>query len=630
MARALRKKPRRRSGSITKRKKTTSEPRMVVSPFTSVTERPRIDVRSVLNVSAERLTPSWIKKLIWATVAFIIVVLGSTILFLFVYFGGNSGGVRIEVEVPDEVRRGVPFEVVVNVENRAETLAQESEVTISVSEGVVYMGDVEEGEFVRDELGSMGSGSVTRRVYKFLAVGEADAVEEISFKLSYLSGRKTRFETRDVAKIRIVGETIPFTITVPDQILSGSTFDIKIDYENVSDFDFPEIAVGVEYPTSFTFIRSSLRPDSLNNYWRLGELRKNSSGDLTIGGSLVGREGDRFVLPVRILAEFLGREYVIAEEEVELAVAPSPLAIEINLNRSVGYVARVGEVFSYIIRYRNNSGIALADVVLEAKLVGELFDLTTVGTDADFDLRAQSVYWNASHISSFRLLDPNTSGEVTLMVKLKDNFPIERLNDKNFRVRLDVVMSSPSVPYYLSAPETKAIASIETKVRGQIAVDAKVFYRDAAAGIVNLGSVPPKVGVGTQYTIHWVLRNYSTDVSNISVGAFLPPEIRPTGIVKSNTDSIPFYNEETGEMLWTIEEMRATQGVLDAPLEAVFQIEGVPTTGHVGIFQPLVGVTSMRAHDEFTGVELGATDVALDTSLPDDITIAGDMGKIVP
>jgi hypothetical protein len=167
------------------------------------------------------------------------------------------------------------------------------------------------------------------------------------------------------------------------------------------------------------------------------------------------------------------------------------------------------------------------------------------------------------------------------------------------------------------------VADLESKIAGKIAVDAKAFYRDASSGILNSGLYPPQVGKPTQFTIHWILKNYSTDVSNVKVSAVLQSGVKFTGKVKGIDSSEPVYNASTKEVVWAIDKVVAGKGVLGQPLEVIFQVEITPGQNTVGQILDLIGPTQVEANDDFTGLELKSSDTTLTTGVPDDATIQG-------
>ena len=158
-------------------------------------------------------------------------------------------------------------------------------------------------------------------------------------------------------------------------------------------------------------------------------------------------------------------------------------------------------------------------------------------------------------------------------------------------------------------------------------VDAKAYFRDATAGILNEGPFPPKVNRATNFTVHWLITNYGTDISGIEVKAFLGPNVKMTNLAKSNAGSVPAYNAQTQEVSWQIDKIIATKGLLGSPPEAIFQVEVIPS--QAGNYWPLIQGTSLKATDDFTGISLTAVDSAITTLLPDDRTVLSSQGIVV-
>ena len=538
--------------------------------------------------------------------------------------------VDIETSLPEEIYRGVPFEMTVKIANETEDFLENAVLHLKTPTDVSVLTTLpNQGVLVSEEIGDLGSGSITQKTFSVIALGTEGESAHITVSVEYDIG-KSKFETERKQDIAALKTPLSFSVTRPDHVVQGSEFEFEIVYKNISTFDFPEVVFEAQYPASFQFQSASLTPDSLNNYWKLGALNHGSEGKLTIHGILDGAGVSPPAFSIVASAIFLGKPYPIAEKNIELTLAPSPINLEIAVNRNPNYIARIGDRLVYTVQYQNRSGIALADVILKADLVGELFDFSSTQTSGFINPVTHQITWNADRVPSLRLLDPGASGEVNLEIRLKPVFPIERLSDKDFSVQLRVRAESPSVPYYLSASRTSAATFTETKVSGLMFLDTQVLYRDAGSGMVNAGTVPPRVGEPTQYTIRWIVRNYATDAKDVVIEARLEEGVRWTGMVKSNTESIPLFDEESRKVTWTLDTVPATQGVISDPLEAVFQIELVPTNMWVGQFQPLIGTSKLVAVDLFTGLNLVSGDIAITTAIPDDKTVGQAGGRIVP
>lgn len=574
----------------------------------------------------------FMKKLLLFSIGGFAVILVGVITFLFLSGNTKSQNVDVTVYAPTGISRGVPFDVTVNVSNNADLPLRNAVLNINLPTGVVNMNEFNgAGSVISESVGDVGGGEVVaNKKFKLLPIGDPNSLQHISVKLVYSIEGSSRFEKEVVKEVKIQDPGISVEATKPDQILQGSNFTFEIRYKNVTDYDFPQLTLQAKYPGAFKFVSASLTPDSLNNYWRLGQLNSGSEGTLEIKGRLEGLEEMRFGIPVTLSVNFLGKDYPIADYVVNIALAPSPIQLQLLVNGQDSYVARIGDDLNYTIRYQNMSGIALADAVISASFAGELLDTSTFATKGSLDTRTNAVTWNASNVPELRLLEPGASGQVSVQVKLKSIFPIRRTNDKNYTIKMQAHMDSPSVPYYMKADKTSALASVETKVGGLMVVDTKVYYRDPAASIANQGAFPPHVNQPTEYTVHWIVRNYATDAKDISIQANLQSGVEWTNVVKTNGDTSPLYNDRTKEVTWNIGRVPATKGIIGDPLEVVFQIRATPNNTQLGLQQPLIGPTTLQATDEFTGGSLASQDAGVTTDLPDDPTVGQAGGKVQP
>jgi len=540
--------------------------------------------------------------------------------------------IKVEIIAPSLVKAGAPFELTVNLSNQTGLVLQNSSLTLSLPSGLVPIDGNNKmigGEF-RENLGDIGIGGITKKSFTLMAIEEdGNNVRKVNAVFVYNTGSRQRFEQKAFKEIIVEGSAIETQVKMPERVLSGSVFEIEINYRNVSNYDFDSLIFEINYPQGFEFISASLAPTSLNNYWNLGGLRAGSSSVLKIRGQIKAAEQTFFSIPATLSLELNGYNFVINKTSFNLSIAPSPLDIAIVVNNNPSYVARIGDYLNYTINYKNQSGIALADVVIKAKLSGELFDFTSLQSRAQFDSLNKILTWNVSNVPELRVLQSGEGGSVNFSIRLLSNFPVKRSNDKNYILKLEVAIDSPTVPYYLNDNKTSASSFIETKVAGLITVDAQAFYRDAAAGIVNSGTMPPKVNQPTQYTIHWIVKNYATDVKDVELRAFLQSGVSLTGVVKSNVDTVPLYSERTQEVVWRINQIPANKGIVNEPAEAIFQIQAIPNITQIGQYQPLLSETRIKAVDEFTGLQLENFDTALTTSLPDDVTVGQGGGRVV-
>lgn len=297
---------------------------------------------------------------------------------------------------------------------------------------------------------------------------------------------------------------------------------------------------------------------------------------------------------------------MINEKTAGLNIAGSPLSLGITLNDQSNYLAFPDSDLKYKISYRNNpdSGVGLNDVIMKAKLTGEMFNFQTLSSPGFFNSKDNTITWNAANTSGLRLIAPGTEGFVEFSVRTKQSYPIKRAGDKNFILKVEAEISSPTVPYYVASDKTIGLADLKTKVGGKTVINNQALFYEPDSSFANKGAMPPKVNTATNFTIHWTIANYSTDVKNIVVKSYLQSGVRWTGKTKTSASSTLAYNERTQEVTWTIDRIPATKGVISKPAEAIFQIEATPNVTQVGQPMKLTSETNLQGLDEFTNLEI--------------------------
>ena len=526
----------------------------------------------------------------------------------FWYQGRAARGLSLEITAPDRVAVGEPFELTVRIANDSSSVLKDAQLIVELPEDTALIGEELDKTFETKTLGTLGEGSITEQLYRFIILGGENSVKTVKTTLVYLpSALGSRFEKSATADIAVSGSSVDLDISLPQKIFSGEQLEAKVSYKNVSQAMLKDVRILMEYPPAFSYLSSSAKPQAGNAAWDIGDVRGGAGGDITIKGQLTGADDAVFEFKAVLEANFDGNNYTIAEKTGVLAIAPSPVSLSVTLadDDAIVYPAQILE---YKVLYTNTTDVGLKDAVVKAKLSGEMFDLATLSSNAFLKSSDNTLIWNAANTPALAVIAPGASGEVEFRVRLKQAYPIKRLSDKDFMLRVEASLESPTVPYFVDAQKTVSTTVLENKVGGMIAVDAKGFFRDAAAGVINSGPWPMKAGQTTEFTVHWFITNYATDISNVEVRAFLGGNVKFVGVVKSDANIKPEYNENTQEVLWTPSSISAGKGVLGKPLEAVFKIAAMPGINQAGAPMVLLQETHMKATDEFTGTDIATSD----------------------
>ncbi len=561
-----------------------------------------------------------------------VVVIGAALAAGYFFWSRPAADITLEFSPVSQVLVGQPFKLEVGFTNGSERAVSNGRLAFVLPPGISFLGKSQDLRILEIPVGDLGPGSLNKQAVDLVAVADPQSVKHIEAKLTYASASNGRaqIETRAGFDLSVGQPAVNLTFKVPQKVFSGSNLEIEITYENNSEYAFDKTNLKLEYPPVFQFQKSSLAPSKSNNSWALGALPRGGRGTFTITGSVIGPEESTFRFLGTLTADFSGQQYALNTQETDLTISTAPVSIAIEVNRARDYVARAGESLNYVITYKNNSATTLDNLTISAAFSGEMFDFAKANSGGAFNSVTNTFFWNTANTPALASLPPGGSGSVGVFVDTKAAFPIRRLSDKNYVLKVRAQIESPTVPEATGAVKTISVSGLETKISGAVTIKSMGYFRDAASGILNIGPYPPVVNHPTQYTIHWIIANYSTDVSGVRVSAFIQGNTKFTGKVKSTVGTSPKYDLTSGEVSWEIANLPATKGVLGGPVEAIFQVENIPAINEVGREVTFLSETRIEASDNFTNLKLTGSADEVSSRLPDDQTVANLKHNVQP
>ena len=569
----------------------------------------------------------WGKFLIGLFIVILIIVL----IFGYFLYQPKPPQISIEFQKPDEVLAGQSFDLGVVVYNNSDKTIQNANLSILIPEGFAFVENDPNQKMVKVNIGDIAPSSFHKETFKIIAFSDTLSLKKINAELDYkIEGSKIAFQGSASTDLNIGQSLFDVFVSSPEKVFSSENFKITINYENKSKENLNDLFLKVDYPATFKFVDANPKPTSESNLWSLANVNSNQKGQIEIIGSLVGQEGQNSNFKINILKNISGKKYSLVSKDYNITLSKSNLSLNVILNNDYNYIASPGETLTYVFQYKNNSNTPLENVVLKANFIDEMFDFQTAETNGYFDSLTNTFVWNAASMPSLSLLSPGQSGEISLRIKLKDKFPILNENNKNFVLKVNATIESPTVSSDVSSEKTIASYEAENKVRGNVLIDAFGLYRDPAWKILNKGSYPPKVNQPTQYTIHWKIQNYANDISNVKISSFILPGTTYTGVFKSNIDIKPDYNKDSGLFSVSIPFIPANRGVINDPIEIVFQVANTPSVNQVGDDITLLSQTKLEAQNEFTGENINLSLPEIKTNLPNDPTIKVPDRRVQP
>ena len=492
-------------------------------------------------------------------------------------------------------------------------------VSTNSSEARILLGDIDPGEQLAQEFSARMIGA--ERDTRF-------ATAKLTFTPSSINRRLSRQEKSPVT---IANVPIVITIDAPNESLSNKEVFYTINYVNTSNIAFEDLQLRIAYPREFEFIASRPLGAESNTVWKIDQLGQGEEGTIEINGILKGVPDEN-----KVLEAFIETINPVNEERITFTssreatqLVSSPLSLELIANDRENYNASLDQTIFYTLKFRNEFNVPLQEVFLKAQLVGSMFDVNSVRGTGSFNVTTNEMTWTALEVPELLSLDPQEEGEVEFTVDLKDRFPINSFNDKNFFVKVTGEIGTRVVPRFLGVDQVGQTATLVTKINTTSQLRAPGFYNDPTSGMSNSGPIPPEVGKDTTYTMHWQILNSSNDLNDVQVKAKLP-----TGVVWTGRSNITSgigelsYNESTKEVLWDIGTVRATTGIALPVLEAVFQVKFSPSPSMAGRTAELLLESQLNGIDEYTGEAVSAFAPVVMSSLPDDTSIGQRQGAV--
>jgi len=405
-----------------------------------------------------------------------------------------------------------------------------------------------------------------------------------------------------------------------------------IEYENKTEKDFSDLRIEIEYSNDFEFKESNPEPVENNNIWEIEKLISKEKGIIDLMGVLQGQEMENKILKATIGKMENGKFIQYSQSEFITQISQSPILLNLKAkNTEEDCIINSGREINYEIEFKNNTDVALKELILKTYLDGKAFDFETIKLNKKgfFDSRDNSIIWSGADIPELNLLEPNQSGKTEFSIKLRESIPIFDSNDKNFTVTALADIETLTIPAKFSVSELRFTKKLVCKVNSTLDLITEVFYYEPRQGIINIGPIPPMVDQLTNYTVHWKIANTTSDVENARVFTVLPQGIEWSNFYlndKSNTNVT--YNERTKEIVWEIPYISSGTGVFKAWHELVFQIGLRPSINQIGASPVLINSSSIEAKDTFTNNILRDFTPAVNTNLPDDPNISSTDGKV--
>jgi hypothetical protein len=566
------------------------------------------------------------KRLFIFSFLFFLLALGAALFSL--YRGAitlSSKNVEMTILGNSFVAGGEALPIQVDVVNKNATDLVEAQITLSYPKGSVDGGEADL-ERVVEPLGTIGSGKTKTQAFSVVLYGEQGVSRIITATLQYkLAGSNTVFIKESPFSVMINSSPVALTVDAPTSTASNQPFLMTIHTTFTGDTLLNNAVVRVDYPNGYVFSSASPAPDSGNNAWSLGDLVTGTERTITIKGKLVGDEQDEKAFhiyvgsktsdtdsriavsynsvlhSVTIAQPFISGSIVIANQQSDVVALPS------------------GADISGVVKWTNNSPIAITNPVFTLAINGDSVDTDTIGSDSGkYDQTEKAIVWSNETNTDVARIESGATGVLPFHFSPK----VGATGD--ITLALSIAGTFPDRDFFQDT-----ISNIDQKIirfASTLQFASQSLY--SIGPIKNTGPFPPRVGKDTTYTVSWTMRPVENPLSRATATAVLPLGSVWTGVTYPSGESLT-YDPQSRVVKWTVGSMPKASGTA-LSRTASFQVKINPTKSQIETEVDLLGETTISATDEVAGTPLSITRPALTTRLSTDPAYSVGKEKVLP
>jgi len=509
---------------------------------------------------------------------------------------------KLEIFGKGEIGLAEEVEYLVKYKNNGNTRLEEARLIFEYPKNSVVEENSLRKEIPLEDIYPGEEETLNFKARLFGSEGEAKVAKAwLSYRPKNL---KARFEATTTFTTIIKSVPLTFEFDLPSRTESGEEIKLRLNYYSTLNYPLPGLRIKVNYPAGFEFLES--KPNALEKTeWEIGILNRAEGGRIEISGILRGEVGESKIFQAELVSwqegEFLSLKKTFRGIEI---IKPSFYIFQ-QINRNPQYIANSGDLLNYEIFFKNIGQEIAENLFLIASLEGEVFDFDSVRVELGrFDKEERKIFWDYARVPELRKLLPMEEGKVKFWIKIKDEFPSE--------------MRNPAIKNIISLDGLRE--EFENKINSKLEISQKGFFQDEIFG--NSGPIPPRAGETTTYTIIWQVKNNYNSVKNIRTRATLPNYMRLTGEIFPKEAKF-LFDSESREILWEVGDLEANQGQTLA-----FQIALTPTPEQRGQTPEIIGEAKITGEDTWTEAILEKTASAINTTLPDDLTMSERMGIV--
>lgn len=570
--------------------------------------------------------------------ALIFFVLAMFFAFSRFFFGSNivsGNNIDILVSGPVSIAGGEELPLEIEVKNNNNIDLKVVDLRIEFPAGTKSVNDpTVDLKRLSEVLGDINVGKSEKRIIKSILYGEENTQKDIKLKVEYrISGSNAIFSKEKVFTVLISSSPVNMVVNNPVEINANQLTTFNVDISSNSASVVKNLILKVDYPFGFDLVSSDPRPASYDDsIFVIGDLAPGAKRTIRLSGVVAGQDGEersfKFTLgnPDKDNDRMIGTTLSSYLSILSLKKSSVGLDISINEQTDKDVAINVGSRNRISIFWRNNLPERIYNMVVKVKFTGQALNKESFSVENGFyNSFDNSIVFDKGSISLLSVVNPLDTGDMNFDFSTLLPASSPSVSFGNSSIKLDITVLGNRTGSD-SAQETLFSETRNLKISSQLRLLSRGFR--TVGPFENSGPFPPKVDNETTYTITWSATNSFNNVNGVRVSAFLPPNVKWTGYTSPGTEKIS-YNQNTGEVIWDIGDMRSETGTSYRPKDVSFQIAITPSITQLGYELNLLNEATISGVDAYSGARIGEVRAPVTTNITADPSYVNDIGRVV-
>ncbi len=562
------------------------------------------------------------------------ILIGASIFFVFclafaayVYIKGTNlisdTKIVTNVVAPVSAPAGEEMSLDVSITNQNDTEIELADLIVTYPKGTRSAYDkTTEIDNDRISVGTIAPGETVKKTIKLIPFAPDGTKLTVGLSLEYRLPNSSSVFNKDFGYDFLIGST-PATLTLDALKEINSNQDITFTLTLVSNSTetLKSVLLTADIPFGFTFKSADPKPISGGKYvWDLGDIEPSGKRVVKLVGTIVGEPDQNRVFKFSAGTESSKTpgtlDAAFASLEHDVAITRPFLDTEILVNKQNGdFYGHSGSAFNLSLDYTNNLSVPIDDVELISHVAGDIVDKSSISAEGGFyDSNSNTISWSKFETDGLGTLTPGQNGSLPIHFKTFDGYASNMATVRNPSVNVDVTVkgkrySESNVPEQITSNATRTI-----KIASDPRLSGRVVH--SVGSIENEGSIPPTVGLTTQYTVIWTAVNNFNDITNTKVTAVLPSYVTWTGVTAPSSEKVTF-DAESRRVTWDLGKLTAGS-TGNSFRQVAFQVSITPSLSQVGFAPIIENAATLSGTDSWTNSTVSDSIKEMDTTLPTD------------